>query len=102
MARELKVYGWRGSIPLDHPLPEDKRHRVQATCVVAAYSKAEVVRITGVNGLWALDNLSETGNEHARKAALSKPGQVFFQEEFNHTPGEHVYVEHPHGGKRWP
>lgn len=98
MARALKVYGWLGSFPRDFVKPEDRQHRVQANCAVAAHSIAEFLRITGQTRA-ILPWVSETGNDAAVRAAMSKPGTVFFQDDLNYTPGEKVYLEHPNGGR---
>lgn len=103
MPRKLKVYGWLGLRPRDMEIAERARHRVQAQCVVAAHSKAEVVQITGARNASNshLPNLGETRNEDAIRAAMSEPGTVFFLDDFNHPPGERVYVEHPYYGNPW-
>ena len=90
---KLKVYGWLGGLPSGFKLPEHKSHRAHARCIVAATSKAEVARIAGYRGPWVMHNLSETGNATEIEVAMAKPGTVFFQDEFNHTPREKVYVE---------
>lgn len=97
MPRTLKVYGWLGTYPEGMERPADMAHRVQARCVVAASSVSEVLRISGLRASsrgW----ISETGNVAEIEAAMSKPGQVFYKDDLNYTPGDAPYLEHPTQG----
>ena len=73
--RKLKVYGWtayhlRGI--------EKKQFNHSFRCVVAAGSKAAVLRLLGVRAasLW---ELQETSNDQEIRVAMAKPGAVFYK-----------------------
>lgn len=96
----LKVYSWLGAYPPGMERPADKSHRVQARCVVAVRSMAEMLRIAGLTRS-SVPYISETGNAVEVPLALSKPGTVFFQDDLNYTPGAARYFEHPLGGRAY-
>lgn len=75
MAKQLKVYGWTGM--RNEALGPRNRHG-QTREIVAAYSAAEVRRITGLTRAEWEHSGCETGNENEIQAASSKPGTVFW------------------------
>ncbi|MFC9432749.1 hypothetical protein [Nocardia sp. NPDC057030] len=76
MAREVKVYLWRGFRPDD----ATGRNR-QTDEVVAAFSVADVLRITGMSRSdWKHAAGSVTGNFREIAVAVGEPGVVFWTE----------------------
>lgn len=76
MARELKVFSWHG---YRWQAREEGNHHGGTTEVVAAYSKAEARRITGVSEAEWKHGVGETGNDIARMVALLHPGVHIWQ-----------------------
>lgn len=100
MARTLKLYSFTGILPHGFERPDDKRHVVQCSCWVAAYSNAEFMRITNSGRAFlAYANISERvpDNEGARLAAAN-PGVVYMNDDFNHAAREDVWIVHPKNG----
>ena len=77
----MKVYGWLEHLYGEkHAIRKDpvfQAHHNQVRAIVAAKSKAEVARITGVKRPSQLFNLAETGNAREIEIAMRSPGIVF-------------------------
>lgn len=68
MTKKLKVYGWTGM----STYPQSRN-------IVAAYSVAEVLRITGMSRHDWNNGGDETGNDEELSIALAEPRVVFYQ-----------------------
>ena len=75
MAKQLKVYGWTG---MRNESRGPKNHHGQTREIVAAYSIAEVRRITGMTRAEWEHSGCETGNANEIQTALAKPGVIFW------------------------
>ncbi len=71
--KPLKVFSWQ-SFRAECP----PNGNLQTREIVAARSKAEVVRIAGKKYTYELFNLGETGNSLELELALSRPGVIFW------------------------
>jgi hypothetical protein len=86
----LKVYSWAGFPPSGLEVP-GRGHRFQEVkCVIAARSKSEAMRLTGVkpNSVFARDFVGETFNDQDVAAALARPGVVLYRAQ----AGRHPFV----------
>ena len=85
MARQLKVYGWRGRRLKSK---SERNHHGQTREIMAAYSVAEVLRATGMTrGDWNHSGC-ETGNALELELALANPGRVFWSRYVDHMRGD--------------
>ncbi len=73
--KPLKVFGWQSFRAECPPAPNGN---LQTREIVAARSKAEVIRIADKKYTYELFNLGETGNSLELELALSKPGVIFW------------------------
>ena len=74
MPRALKVYGWTSAYIQG---AQKDQFNQDFRVIVAATSQAEVARIVGKKGPYALWCLCATGNDGEIAKAMSKPGAVF-------------------------
>ena len=75
MGKTLKVYGWTGS---RNEARTDGNFHGQTREIVAAYSAAEVKRLTGMTRTEWEHVGCETGNQNEIETATAKPGIVFW------------------------
>lgn len=84
----MKVYGWMSHMTptrIAEHFPGTPRHLVQVRMVVAARSRAEVMRLGAAAGVGRANNprdyfnLGETGNPESLAAALAEPGVILWQ-----------------------
>lgn len=87
----MKVYSWTAYHIRDVPR---QRYIHTFRCIVAAKSKAEVMRLTGCTKA-GLFNLGEACNEEDVALALSAPGTVFAQESYHGS--SYIPIENPKG-----